>query len=65
MQAHRSAFAQSGLRLGAAWLATHIGLANTVMFTHIPSILLLAPLAFAPRFGRPYCFVYCSNPSRI
>jgi MFS family permease len=36
--------------LGAAWLATRIGLVNTMVFTHIPSSLLLATVAFAPTF---------------
>jgi len=37
--------------LGAAWLARRIGLVNTMVFTHIPSSLLLATVAFAPSFG--------------
>ncbi len=37
--------------LGAAWLAERIGLVNTMVFTHIPSSLLLASVAFAPNFG--------------
>jgi MFS family permease len=36
--------------LGAAWLAERIGLVNTMVFTHIPSSLLLATVAFAPTF---------------
>jgi MFS family permease len=36
--------------LGAAWLAKHIGLVNTMVFTHIPSSLLLITVAFAPSF---------------
>lgn len=36
--------------LGAAWLATRIGLVNTMVFTHIPSSLLLVTVAFAPNF---------------
>ena len=36
--------------LGAAWLATRIGLVNTMVFTHIPSSLLLVTVAFAPTF---------------
>jgi MFS family permease len=36
--------------LGAAWLAARIGLVNTMVFTHIPSSLLLATVAFAPSF---------------
>ncbi|HEY3497906.1 MAG TPA: MFS transporter [Polyangiaceae bacterium] len=36
--------------LGAAWLAGRIGLVNTMVFTHIPSSVLLASVAFAPNF---------------
>ncbi|MBI5836446.1 MAG: MFS transporter [Candidatus Eisenbacteria bacterium] len=37
--------------LGAAWLAKRIGLVNTMVFTHIPSSLLLLTVAFAPTFA--------------
>ena len=37
--------------LGAAWLAKRIGLVNTMVFTHVPSSLLLVTVAFAPSFG--------------
>lgn len=36
--------------LGAAWLAKHLGLINTMVFTHIPSSLALIAMAFAPTF---------------
>ncbi len=36
--------------LGAAWLSRRIGLVNTMVFTHIPSSLFLATVAFAPSF---------------
>ena len=36
--------------LGAAWLARRIGLVNTMVFTHIPSSLLLVTVAFVPSF---------------
>lgn len=36
--------------LGAAWLANRFGLVNTMVFTHIPSSLLLVTVAFAPNF---------------
>lgn len=36
--------------LAAAWLARRIGLVNTMVFTHIPSSLLLVSVAFAPSF---------------
>ena len=37
--------------LGAAWLARRIGLVNTMVFTHIPSSVLLVTVAFAPSFS--------------
>jgi MFS family permease len=36
--------------VGAAWLARHIGLVNTMVFTHLPSSLLLATVTIAPSF---------------
>ena len=36
--------------LGAAWLAARIGLVNTMVFTHIPSSILLLTVPFAPSF---------------
>ena len=36
--------------LAAAWLARRIGLVNTMVFTHIPSSLLLLTVAVAPSF---------------
>ena len=36
--------------LGAAWLARRIGLVNTMVFTHIPSSVILIAVAFAPEF---------------
>jgi len=36
--------------LGAAWLARRIGLVNTMVFTHVPSSLLLVTVPFAPSF---------------
>jgi len=35
----------------AAWLARRIGLVNTMVFTHIPSSLMLIAVAFAPSFS--------------
>jgi MFS family permease len=35
---------------GAAWLAARIGLVNTMVFTHIPSSLMLAAVALVPEF---------------
>ena len=35
----------------AAWLARHIGLVNTMVFTHIPSSLCLIAAAFAPNLA--------------
>jgi MFS family permease len=37
--------------LGAAWLAARIGLVNTMVFTHVPSSLLLMTVPFAPDFA--------------
>jgi MFS family permease len=36
--------------VGAAWLARRIGLVNTMVFTHVPSSLLLLTVPFAPTF---------------
>ncbi len=36
---------------GAAWLARRIGLVNTMVFTHLPSSLLLVAVAFTPSFA--------------
>ena len=36
--------------LSAAWLARHIGLVNTMVFTHLPSSLFLIAVPFAPSF---------------
>jgi MFS family permease len=35
---------------GAAWLARRIGLINTMVFTHIPSSLMLVAVALVPQF---------------
>jgi MFS family permease len=35
---------------GAAWLAKRIGLVNTMVFTHVPSSLLLVTVTIAPSF---------------
>jgi MFS family permease len=35
---------------GAAWLSRRIGLVNTMVWTHLPSSLLLPAIAFAPSF---------------
>jgi len=42
--------ANAASHLAAAWLARRIGLVNTMVFTHIPSSLLLVTVAFAPSF---------------
>jgi len=39
---------QAGSSLAAGWLATRIGLLQTMVFTHIPSNLLLASVPLAP-----------------
>lgn len=41
----------AGSHLVAAWLARRIGLVNTMVFTHIPSSLLLLTVPIAPSFG--------------
>src|SRR4029453_16896841 len=38
-------------QLAAAWLARRIGLVNTMVFTHVPSSLLLVTVTYAPTFG--------------
>lgn len=42
--------ANAGSHFAAAWLAGRIGLVNTMVFTHIPSSLLLATVPFMPTF---------------
>jgi MFS family permease len=42
--------ANAASHLGAGWLAKQIGLVNTMVFTHIPSSLLLATVPLAPTF---------------
>ncbi|HUP29508.1 MAG TPA: MFS transporter, partial [Usitatibacter sp.] len=37
--------------LAAAWLAKHIGLVNTMVFTHVPTSLLLLTIAISDSFG--------------
>lgn len=37
--------------LAAAWLAARIGLVNTMVYTHVPSSLLLMLVPFAPNFA--------------
>ena len=43
--------ANAGSHLVAAWLARHIGLVNTMVFTHIPSSLFLIAVPFSPTAG--------------
>ncbi len=42
--------ANGGSHLLAAWLARRIGLVNTMVFTHLPSSLLLLTIPWAPSF---------------
>jgi MFS family permease len=42
--------ANAGSHFAAAWLARRIGLVNTMVFTHIPSSLLLLTVPFMPDF---------------
>jgi MFS family permease len=39
---------QAGSSVAAGWLGTRIGLLNTMVFTHLPSNLLLGLVAIAP-----------------
>jgi MFS family permease len=41
----------AGSHLAAAWLASRIGLVRTMVFTHVPSSLLLVTVAIAPSFA--------------
>ena len=43
--------ANAASHLLAAWLARRIGLVNTMVFTHLPSSLLLVAVAFAPNLA--------------
>lgn len=45
--------------LGAAWLARHIGLVNTMVFTHLPSSLFLIAVPFAPSFKWAVILFFC------
>lgn len=40
----------AGSQLAAPWVASRIGLLNTMVYTHVPSSLALIAAAFAPRF---------------
>jgi len=42
---------QAGSSVAAGWLGARIGLLNTMVFTHLPSNVLLALIAFAPTLG--------------
>ncbi len=43
--------ANAASHFGAAWLAARIGLVNTMVFTHVPSSILLMTVPFAPSFA--------------
>jgi len=45
--------------LGAAWLARHIGLVNTMVFTHLPSSLFLLAVPFAPSYQVAALLLLC------
>lgn len=45
--------------LGAAWLARHIGLLNTMVLTHLPSSLFLMAVPFAPSFKWAVALFLC------
>jgi predicted MFS family arabinose efflux permease len=42
---------QSGSSIAAGWLANRIGLLNTMVFTHLPSNILLILVPFMPNLG--------------
>jgi MFS family permease len=42
---------QAASSIAAGWLGARIGLLNTMVFTHLPSNVLLALVPFAPTFG--------------
>jgi MFS family permease len=42
---------QAGSSVAAGWLGARIGLLNTMVFSHLPSNVLLALIAFAPTLG--------------
>lgn len=63
--------ANVGSHFGAAWLPRRVGLVNTMVFTHIPSSLLLAAVAFtdswpvaATLFLLRECLVEMDVPTR-
>jgi len=45
--------------VGAAWLARHIGLVKTMVFTHLPSSLFLLAVPFAPSFKMAVVLLLC------
>jgi len=45
--------------VGAAWLARHVGLVNTMVFTHFPSSLFLIAVPFAPSFKWAVFLFFC------
>jgi predicted MFS family arabinose efflux permease len=45
--------------LAAAWLARHIGLVRTMVFTHLPSSLFLIAVPFAPSFRVAILLLLC------
>lgn len=49
----------AGSHLGAAWLASRIGLVNTMVFTHLPSSLFLMAVPFAPSFKWAVALFLC------
>src|SRR5439155_27026138 len=42
---------QSGSSIAAGWIANRIGLLNTMVFTHLPSNVLLILIPFMPNLG--------------
>jgi predicted MFS family arabinose efflux permease len=54
-----SGLLQAASSVLAARLAARIGVLNAMVFTHIPSNLLLAAIAFAPSFGAAIALLLC------
>src|SRR5260370_26391652 len=55
----------AGSHLGAAWLAKKFGLVNTMVFTHLPSILFLIALPLPPsiKLAIPLCLLLDALPA--
>ena len=52
---------QAGSSIAAGWLAGRIGLLNTMVFTHLPSNVLLALVPFAPTLGLALALLFARS----